>query len=231
MIWTMKFRGRDMSMKTVFLDIETIPTQSPEAMQKALADVKPPGNIKKQESIDAWLSENAETAAREAIAKTSFDPALGHICTIGWAVDDDPADVAHAETVDQEADLLRAFFASVNSQHHHTFVGHYIGGFDLRFILCRAVVLGVRIPQSIPRDPKPWDSTIFDTMTAWAGARGTISMDNLASALGIEGKGDFDGSMVAEAWANGDHQRIADYCRADVETTRAIWRKFQKAGW
>jgi 3'-5' exonuclease len=213
------------------IDIETIPAQSEAAWEKALANVKAPGTLKKQESIDAWLEENREAAAREALAKTSFDPAQGHICTISWAIDDEEPMVAHAETVDQEADVLRAFFNSLRANHNYTFIGHYIGGFDLRFILCRAVVLGIKIPREIPRDPKPWDNKLFDTMTAWAGARGTISMDNLAAALGLEGKGDFDGSMVAEAWTNGEHQRIADYCAADVEATRAIYNRFKAVGW
>lgn len=213
------------------IDIETIPDQSPDAIAAALAEVKAPGNIKKPESIEAWLAENGETAAREAVAKTSFDPARGHICTIAWAIDDHAPMVVHAETVDHERDILEAFFASFVPHHRYQMVGHYISGFDLRFILCRAVVLGITIPREIPRDPKPWDKSLFDTMTAWSGARGSISMDNLAKALGIEGKGDFDGSMVAEAWANGEHQRIADYCVSDVEITRAIFRRFEAVGW
>jgi len=91
--------------------------------------------------------------------------------------------------------------------------------------------LGVNIPRCIPRDPKPWDSTMFDTMTAWAGARGTISMDNLCAALGIEGKGDFSGADVAAAWGEGEHEKIATYCADDVLRTRAIWQRFQAAGW
>jgi len=216
---------------TCFVDIETIPTQSPAIRDRFRSEVKCPGNIKKQESIDAWLAENADTCAAEAIAKTSFDPAHGHICTIAWAFDGEEPDTAHAETVDAERDVLAAFFGALRPNHRYTFVGHYIGGFDLRFILCRAVVLGVKIPQAIPRDPKPWDKTVFDTMTAWAGARGTVSMDRLCEALGIPGKGDFSGADVAEAWANGEHQKIAGYCAEDVRRTRAIWERFQAAGW
>ncbi|MGR1582469.1 ribonuclease H-like domain-containing protein [Thalassobius sp. S69A] len=213
------------------VDIETIPAQGPESLESAKAAVKPPANIKKPESIQKWMDENAENAAKEALAKTSFDPARGHICTISWAIDDDAPVVAHAETVEREADVIRAFFSAFRSFAKYTLVGHYIGGFDIRFILCRAVVLGIEIPRQIPRDPKPWDKSMFDTMTAWAGARGSIRMDNLASALGLEGKGDFDGSMVAEAWANGEHQKIADYCVSDVIATRDIYRKFQAVGW
>lgn len=217
-------------MKTVFLDIETIPAQSAAVAQEFRDAVKPPGNIKKPESIAAWLAENGEAAAAEALAKTSFDPALGHICTIGWAVGDEWPTVAHAETENGEADVLRAFFAAINSQHRHQFVGHFIGGFDLRFILCRAVALGVMIPASIPRDIKPWSSQIFDTMTAWAGARGSISLDNLCKALGVEGKTGFDGSMVAGAWADGQHDVIAGYCADDVRRVQQVWAKFQAAG-
>jgi predicted PolB exonuclease-like 3'-5' exonuclease len=68
-------------------------------------------------------------------------------------------------------------------------------------------------------------------MTAWAGARGTISMDNLSEALGMHGKGDFTGADVAEAWANGEHHKIADYCADDVRRTREIWRRFAAVGW
>lgn len=220
-----------MAEHNCFFDIETIPTQSQDALKEAMDAVTPPGNLKKPESIEAWLKENRERVAKEAIAKTSFDPGKGHICTISWAMDDEEPDVAHAETVDQERAVLEAFFSALRPNHRYTFVGHYVGGFDLRFVLCRAVVLGVKIPTAIPRDPKPWDKTIFDTMQAWSGAKGSISMDNLAKALGVEGKGDFDGSMVADAWANGEHQRIADYCKHDVEVTRAIWRKFDAVGW
>jgi predicted PolB exonuclease-like 3'-5' exonuclease len=216
-----------------FFDIETIPTQSPDLRARFRAEVQPPGNIKKAESIEAWMAEHADRAADEAISKTSFDPAMGRICTIAWAIDDGETVVSHATTVDEERDVLEHFFADLNfnANHRYTFVGHYITGFDLRFILCRAVVLGIPIPRCIPRDPKPWDGTVFDTMTAWAGSRGTISMDKLCEALGIPGKGDFTGADVAEAWANGEHSKIAEYCVDDVIRTRVIWQQFQQAAW
>ena len=69
------------------------------------------------------------------------------------------------------------------------------------------------------------------TMTAWAGARDRISQDKLCEALGLACKGDFDGSMVAEAWAAGEHDKIAEYCKRDVETVRDIHRKFEEVGY
>lgn len=217
-------------MEPFYIDIETIPCQDPAYLDKLRAEVKAPASFKKPESIAEWLAENRETAALEQLAKTSFDPARGHICTIAWADDQGPIMSAHAQTVDQERDVLRSLFSHLNFESRQ-FIGHYISGFDMRFILCRAVVLGVQIPRSIPRDVKPWSATIFDTMVAWAGAKGSISQGNLCAALGLEGKGGFDGSMVAAAWAAGEHDKIESYCRDDVATVREIHRKFIAAGW
>jgi predicted PolB exonuclease-like 3'-5' exonuclease len=218
-------------MTYTYLDIETLPSQSPDLLAKLRAEIKPPATFKKPESIAEWMRENADAAAADALAKTSFDPGYGHVCAIAWAVDDGPIVSHHAETVGQERGILADFFSSIDPYHSTTFVGHYINGFDLRFLLCRAVVLGVKIPRAIPRDPKPWDQKLADTMTMWAGARGSIGMDKLADILGIPGKNGFDGSMVAQAWADGRHAEIAEYCRDDVRITREIHRRFLAADW
>jgi hypothetical protein len=220
----------------VYLDIETIPNQSPEYRAKVREGIKPPGNIKKPESVAAWLAENADAATDEAIAKTSFDPAAGHIVCIGWAIGYGAAQTASmGASLDNEASVIDEFFESLRQDVPFgmaCFVGHYISGFDLRFIINRAIVLGVRIPNIIPRDIKPWSQNIFDTMVAWTGPKGSISQDRLAEALGIDGnKSDFDGSQVADAWARGEHERIAKYCQGDVETVREIHRKFEAVGY
>lgn len=105
------------------------------------------------------------------------------------------------------------------------FIGHNVVNFDIRFIWQRAIVLGIKMPGWFPRDPKPWGHDVFDTMTAFAGQRGTVGLDKLCIALGLEGKGDIDGSMVGDLWAAGEYDRIAEYCKADVERTRAVHRK------
>lgn len=223
-------------MLDIFVDIETIPTQSPEYKAKVREGIKPPGNIKKPESVAAWLAENADTATDEVISKTSFDPAAGHICCIGFAFGTGKVQYYEARSTADEAPMLDSFFQNVKAECNigmARWIGHYISGFDLRFLINRAIVLGVQLPPSIilPRDSKPWGDQVFDTMAAWAGAKGTISQDNLARALGLPGKGDFDGSMVAKAWANGEYARIATYCMSDVETVRNIYRRFEAVGY
>lgn len=218
-------------MQNIYLDLETIPSQSPDYRAKVRAGIAPPGNIKKPESIQAWLDENAESATDEAVSATSFDPAFGHICTIGFAIGDDEVRALSATTIAGEKSIVEKFFDALPKMGMACFIGHNVAGFDLRFILCRAIVLGVRIPSIIPRDIKPWSQDIFDTMTAWAGLRKTISLDKLCEALGIEGKGDFNGSMVAQAWAKGEHAKIAEYCKSDVEKVRLIHKRFEAVGY
>ena len=214
-------------MHNIFCDIETLPIQCPDCRAKLIADAKPPANYSKPETIAKWREENGA----EIIAKTALDPAAGHICSIAWAVGDGEVQSLRTICVEDEGALLHGFFESLPTQGLCRFIGHYISGFDLRFIMCRAIVLGVKVPALWPRDPKPWDQQVFDTMTAWVGTKGTISLDRLCEALGIESpKGDLSGKDVGDAWARGEFDRIAAYNRRDVEAVREVFKKFEAVG-
>lgn len=218
-------------MTYLYLDIETIPAQSEEAKSAIAATVKPPASMKKADTIAAWEKDQKAAAVEEAIAKTSFNAAYGQICCIGFAFDEAPAaSVSWPVNAESEKLMISAFFdeaGKIIGNRFPVIVGHFITGFDIRFIWQRCMVLGIRVPAWLPKDPKPRDSGVFDTMTAWAGARDTISMDNLCQALGIPGKGDVDGSMVGQMFAEDKHKEIAAYCRDDIDRTRAIHRKMK----
>lgn len=220
-------------MTNLYLDIETIPAQSEEAKARIAATVKPPAAMKKADTIAVWERDSKPEAIEEAISKTSFNAAYGQICCIGFAFDDAPAtSISWPTNAENEGLMISGFFEVAGELVGNRFpviVGHFITGFDLRFIWQRSMVLGIRVPAWLPKDPKPWDNGVFDTMTAWAGPRDTISMDNLCAALGIPGKQGIDGSMVGEMFAAGWHKEIAGYCRDDVDRTREIHRKMIRA--
>jgi hypothetical protein len=72
---------------------------------------------------------------------------------------------------------------------------------------------------------KPWDSCIADTKLMWTADKWEHgSMDKLCYALGIPGKGDFNGSMVAETWPS-DPEKVIEYCKDDVLRTRKIYKR------
>lgn len=219
----------------LFLDIETIPSHSPAVHAKIEASITPPGNISKADTIAAWVAEKKPDLVKEAIAKTSFDGATGHVCCIGWAFDDETPKSVVINSIEAERDMLLDVTceiitqASATSYGSPTIIGHNVINFDIRFLWQRAIILGVQMPSWFPRDPKPWGNDVFDTMTAFAGPRNMIGMDRLCEALGMDGKGEIDGSMVAKLWDEGQYQTIADYCAADVERTRSIHRRMQIA--
>ena len=110
-----------------------------------------------------------------------------------------------------------------------TVVGHNASSFDLRFLVQRYIVNGIRPPSVIRRaaDAKPWAAEkVFDTMVQWAGVGNRISLDKLCLALNIKSpKGEIDGSKVGEFVAAGRISEVADYCRNDVTATKAVYQR------
>lgn len=231
----------------IVIDIETVPAQDPAIiaclradaqaeLDEALAAVKAPANYKDEARIAAFesearakLSAEHEANIEAAYLKTSFDGGTGQVCVIGVAVDDEDPLSWWVDTQANEADVLRTFFVLLSGLHRPTnrmrFIGHNHVAFDLPFLWKRAMILGIKPPGCLPRNPKPWDDCVFDTMTEWAGVRDRISMDKLCRALGIPGKGDISGKDVWPMVQAGRIEEVAAYCKQDVERTRAIYRR------
>ena len=219
-------------MSNIYFDIETLPSDDSGIIADIAAGIKPPGNLKKAETIEAWERDEKPGAVLEAVKKTGLDGTFGRICCIGFAVNDDAADVRYGD----EAETITAFFAwlteaarisDYTERQSAIFIGHNILSFDLRFLWQRCVVNGIRPPAFIPFNAKPWDGKVLDTMTAWNPERERrISLDKLCLALGVpSSKGDMDGSKVAEYWQAGRHQEVAAYCMADVEAVRQCHKR------
>lgn len=217
----------------LFLDIETLPTTDAAVIESLAAKITAPANYKKAESIAEWERENKPQAVLDAVAKTSFDGMYGRVCCICYAFDDGPVFSVHG---DDETVLLEQFYSHVYDQATSalngyitdvplTVIGHNVAGFDLPFLKHRSIIRGVTPPDAILKamNARPWDNCIADTMLMWSSDREKrAGMDKLCQALGMAGKGDFDGSMVAATWPV-NPQKVVDYCCADVERTRALY--------
>lgn len=216
---------------SLFLDIETIPATAQSIADYIAANIKPPATIKLPTSIEKWHKESKAEAVAEAIEKTSLDGAFGQVVCIGYDLHDSGAPEAVYGL--DEPDLLTRFNAALdtiprNMHNATTVVGHNITGFDLRFLLQRYIVNGIR-PHAIinaAAKSKPWDANVYDTMTQFAGFGNKISLDKLCMALGIPTpKGDMDGSMVGKAVADGRLLDVVEYCQRDVAATRLAFRR------
>lgn len=223
----------------IFLDLETLPSLAPDARELARQGVKPPGTLKKPESIAQWWESEGPAAIEEAYRRQALDAASGELCAVGFASDDsEPVSLVRALN-ESEGHFLRFALGEIQRllnagsitggdgycwPAEPYFIGHNLGGFDLGFLMRRCWVNGIRPPFKLP-GPNTRDKDYGDTMTLWAGYRGTISLDRLCRALGIPSpKADgVDGSQVFDLWTAGRHEDIARYNAADVEAVRACW--------
>ena len=219
----------------VFIDIETIPAQPEAETRAAIAEnIKAPAAMKKPETIADWHNGAGKYAGEkdalieEQYRRTSFDGSKGEIISVAWAVSNGEVQSQHRNLGESESELLAGVFERIHSEiggRPPMFIGHYISGFDLKFLFHRAVINGIRPPFALPFYGRH-DKDFYDTNTAWAGFRDRISQDNLCKALGIEGKpGDIDGSKVWDFVKAGNVERVAEYNRDDVEKNRRIFNR------
>jgi len=112
------------------------------------------------------------------------------------------------------------------------FCGHNIKEFDIPFICRRFVINGLSLPHCLQLSgKKPWEVPHLDTMEMWkfGDNKNYTSLSLLAQVLGVPSpKGDMDGSMVGKTyWAQGDIQRISDYCVQDVLAVARVFLKLK----
>ncbi|NOY35685.1 MAG: hypothetical protein GXP44_02070 [bacterium] len=201
-------------MKKLFLDIETLPAdESKLGVLKEIYDYK----VSKGKKVEESFEEYAE--------KTNFDGAFGRILCISVAVNDEPPQCLSGD----EADILREFWDIAEDT--NLFIGHNIFDFDLKFIFQRSIILKVK-PSRNSKDlsfARYRNYPIYDIMYEWSkwSMQNKIALDTLAKALGVKSSkdGGVDGSKVHQYFKEGRTQEIYDYCNADVETTRDIFKR------
>lgn len=220
----------------IFLDIETLP-QDPEAfMVRDPAELTPPGQYKKPESIAAWRAEQAATQVQELRERSGLEPLLGGIVLcVGIAVDDGPVKVLVGggdETA--ELALLTQLERGLVRYPEQPLVAWHGSGFDFPFLARRALRHGLHTLSRRCYVAKPWgDPAHVDPHRAWQGGdpRAIGRLKEVAQWLGIPVDTDLDGSEVAAAYARGELARIVEHCRDDVSVLRQVYYHLRAAGW
>jgi hypothetical protein len=224
----------------VFLDIETIPQQPEDKAKERIAKtIEAPAAMKKPETIADWHSGGGkyegvkQAAIEDAYRKTSFDGAKGEIISMAFSVEGGEVWQQHRflNEVSEEA-LIASVLDSIFDMCHKNgaafapfFVGQYVGGFDLKFIFHRCVVLEIKPPFKLPFYGRHGQD-FFCTQQAWAGYNGRMSQDNLCTALGIKGKpDDIDGSKVWDFVKAGNADRVGEYNIDDVQKNIEIYNR------
>lgn len=216
----------------LFLDIETLATDRPDVAESIAANITHPAVMTKADTIAKWEAEQKPTAIAEALAKTALDGSFGRVCVIGWSVDGEPVQTVYSAT--DEAAVLRDFAEQLAVPRIAIFdtsvVGHNVSAFDLRFLLQRYTVHGIKPPFVIRRaaQARAWEADkVFDTMVQWAGVGNRVSLGKLCLALNIPSPkgGDITGATVGRAVAEGRITEVAEYCARDVAAVIAVWQR------
>ena len=229
-------------MKKFYFDIETIPADpTDEASNKALQYLyeRKLGKKMKEKGLDKEAAMSEIGTYEKFFDNTGFDGAFGRVLCIAYAVNDEPTRVICNDG--NEKKTLEDFWFV--AKQIDLFVGHNIMEFDLRFLLQRSIILGVRPTWKRFKledpDKKPWEVTkllsfaryqnfpIFDTMCEWSNwGQGKVGLEHVALAMGIPTpKEGIDGSEVWKFYQDGKVKDICDYCMRDVETTRAVFKR------
>lgn len=236
----------------LYLDIETVPSQHPDALAQVALNIRPPATLKKPESIAAWWANDADGATLDAHRKQSLDGGtLGEIASI--AMTDGSGDDARNWVLcrargESEATLLTAFVDAVDAwtredaavvagnAHAWPIDDHYPvahnAAFDMGYLWRRMAVHGLPIPKWLPSPSARAGKDYGCTMLTWAGFGGRVRLDALCHALQVPSPkdGGMDGSKVYDAWLAGEIDAIAAYNLQDAQAVARVWQRLRAVG-
>mgnify|MGYP000677458635 CR=1 FL=1 len=204
-------------MANVYLDIETLPGSE----YPSLDEIQTPSNYKDEAKIQAYK----EAKLDEVYRQQALDSMQGRILCIGVAVEDEEPHTFYTYGENEWDALLELKRVIDFLKSSPTFIGHNVKNFDLQWIWRHAARLGLKhLCNRIPRHK--FSDRVQDTAEIWAGPdfKAVCSLDRIAAFLGIDGKGEMDGSMVYDAFMAGEHEKIRSYCADDVRLTRSVYK-------
>ncbi len=138
-----------------------------------------------------------------------------------------------------ESHIVRTFLDAVGERRPQL-VGFNSIDSDLKLLLQRGTILGLRSPAFCERPERPWEGVdYFARSSEWnvdlkqilgGFGRGTPSLHELATQSGIPGKMEVDGSQVARLWLDGELAKIVQYNEFDALTTYLLWLRLAHFG-
>lgn len=137
-----------------------------------------------------------------------------------------------------EPDIVRRFLDGVGRARPQM-VGYNSGSADLRILVQRGVVHGIRAAAFAERPDKPWEGVdyfaggdwhvdLIEILGGWG--RGRPSLHEMASACGIPGKFSGAGDSVQDLWTRGELGSIIAYNEFDALTTYLLWLRVAHFG-
>lgn len=149
-----------------------------------------------------------------------------------------------AEPECNEGEIIQRFFDGIE-RYTPQVVSWNGAGFDFPVLHYRGLMHGVAAPRYWEQGEgdRPdsrefkWNNYIsryhsrhLDLMDVLAlyQPRAAVRLDELAKLMGFPGKLGMDGSVVWQAWQEGRHDEIRDYCETDVVNTYLVYLGYQR---
>lgn len=224
----------------LFLDIETVSShqdlQTMQAQAPVLAHHWPAkANLIRKGKPELLGLSDEEVYKLEAPLYTEFSKTV--CVSIGQLVFEEGGQQSMFKSKsfygDTEAEIIEAVFKAFHALFRKNpaikLVGHNIKGFDMPFLLRKAVQYGFTIPAQLQlHNIKPWDNCLVDTSEIWKfGSWTGAPLGLLCTALDIPTpKDEMYGSEVNDAYWMGRLQEIVTYCEKDVRATANVMLKF-----
>jgi hypothetical protein len=195
------------------------------------ATLDPPKSMKLDETIAKWRKEEAPKVVEKEYRSRSLIPHKSQVLCLAAAYgDNEPECWTGKEHVIIKA--FRDYLKSFNS-YDEFFANLYWVGWNVRFditnIRMAAYRCGEEFFKNNRRIPplKRYDSRVVDLMEGFIRPMHSntykVSMDEACKYLGIQGKGDMDGSKVYDYYIKDLIQEICDYCVDDVKKCQQIF--------
>ena len=213
-------------MKTVIVDIETLPAVDAE-MLAGIIEIAPPSNYKDEAKIQAYIEEKRLTAVQDINKESALNPLYGRVLCI-CTDDGKEKKLFMCET---EAETLRDFESYLNDEPFRliTYNGR---DFDIRYLDMRFRLNGLESPfreQHIKAFDDAYHIDLYGKITSFGKVKGTYLKHDLKTVsdfLGfISNIEPMDGSGILRLFLNGELDKIAAYCHEDVARTRLIAEK------
>ncbi len=229
-------------MSFLIFDIETI--ADPALWTAPVADVTLPALTAETDTtqhLDIVPPKKTRTRAKKAPAlpkppKDVFPPlyacrpiAIGFMQLSDNGVLEQAGVVGTLEFGDNEPALLTGWAEFVR-QRHPTLVSFAGRGFDMPVLAMRAMHHGVTFSWHGRYQNRYKDEhlDLQDRLTEFGTvARTGYNLSAFSTMIGLPGKTGVDGSKVADLFAAGEHQKIADYCLEDVFRTALLFLRYQ----
>lgn len=238
----MNMFGKKSITTLMFFDVECVPGyESFEAMQS-----DNPSLAKEWEKRAKWLRDfkevNKEMSDSELYReKAGLQAEFGRIVciSVGQIKYADDGTTGFAKTSyygENEQEILEKFMSLVanidQKANGFKWTGHNVKRFDIPYVIKRALIKGVQVPQAFQvHGKKPWELEFVDTIEIWGAGQWKESftpLSLLCTSMGIPTpKDDIDGSEVANVFYDEkDYERIKTYCEKDIKAVANVMIAF-----